>query len=286
MSSETALCLWARWRLLGLELLCCLSGMNGFAQGLPHVGEAGQSEYGLYVQAASHRAFAIAPGGAWGWVSAQDSEQAARVKALAGCQSQTRQKCVLYAVDDSIVLDRTQWSQLWGPYLSAKQVQRVTVGRDLGQRFPALRMTDAQGRLLSVQSFLGKVLVLHFWGSWCGPCRREMPQLQRLHDELKQDVGVAFALLQVREKIAVSAQWAHAQGLHLPLYDSGSISAAHADFSIQGGGSLSDRTLASVFPTTYVLDKHGVVIFSHVGPVDDWQQYRDFLRDAARRSGR
>jgi len=256
------------------------------AQTIPHVGEPGLRDFNVYSAAAQHRAFAIAPGGAWGWIAEQDSLEQAKKSALSSCQANTEQKCVLYAVDSTTVLDRNAWSRLWGPYLTAKQVQRASIGRELGQRFPALLMSNAQGQSLSVPSFIGKVLVLHFWGSWCGPCRREMPQLQQLHDDLKSDAGVAFALLQVREKFSVSTQWARTQGLRLPFYDSGSASASHAEFSIKGGGNLSDRAVASVFPTTYVLDKHGVVVFSHFGPVEDWQQYRDFLRDAANRSGR
>jgi hypothetical protein len=49
---------------------------------------------------------------------------------------------------------------------------------------------------------------------------------------------------------------------------------------------MRDRELAKVFPTTYVLDKHGIVVYSNVDPVRGWNQYLPFLRDVAARSGK
>ena len=56
--------------------------------------------------------------------------------------------------------------------------------------------------------------------------------------------------------------------------------------TLANGKQIRDRELARVFPTTYVLDKHGMVVFSHVGPVSGWLQYLPFLRDVAAKSGK
>lgn len=251
----------------------------------PQLAPDDQGEYRAYLEAPDHRAFAIAPGGAFGWVSGQPDAAGAEEKALAACQAQTSQHCVSFAIDAHTVFDTRAWPRLWGPYASALQAQHASVGTEPGQRFPNLAFADAKGRRLAISSLKGKVAVLHFWGAWCPPCRREMPELQRLQAALADRRDIAFVLLQAREKFGVARAWAAKQGIRLPLFDSGAAGDEDAQFRLASGAAVSDRDIASRFPTTYVLDKHGLVLFSHVGPVSDWHQYEAFLRDAAERSG-
>lgn len=268
-------------------LLIAVAGVALAASAVPpHLGPAGQDEFREYIQAPDHRAFAIAPGGAWGWVSAEPTAKAAEDKALSICQGQTEQRCVNYAVDDRIVFDAAGWPRSWGPYATAAQAMRAGPGRERGQRMHDLAFRDAQGKARQLSSLRGKVVVLHFWGAWCPPCRREMPELQRVQQALAGRPDIAFVVLQAREKFEVSRQWAERQGIALPLGDSGSTGENDTQFRLAGGKVIKDREIASRFPTTYVLDKHGSVVFSHVGPVHDWSQYEPFLRDLAERSGR
>jgi len=252
----------------------------------PHINPSGQAEYREYVEAQNHKAFAIAPGGAWGWTTGEVSAKAAEEKALAICQGQTSQRCVSYGVDDKTVFDAAAWPRLWGPYAGAAKAGRATSGRELGQRMADIAFTDTRGARRSVSGLKGKVVVLHFWGAWCPPCRQEMPDLQKIQAALEGKSDIAFVLLQAREKFDVSRQWAERQGLKLPLADSGSNGDDDVDFRLASGARIRDREIASRFPTTYVLDKRGLVVFSHVGPVHDWPLYEGFLRDVAERSGR
>jgi thiol-disulfide isomerase/thioredoxin len=211
--------------------------------------------------------------------------KAAERKALADCQVQTEQRCVTYAVDERTVFDAQAWARLWEPYATAAQARKAVAGNARGQRLADLDFMDAQGKRRSLSSLKGKVVVLHFWATWCGPCRKELPDLQKLHATLADRSDIAFILLQAREKFSVSRAWAAKQGISLPMYDSGATGEEDAEFRLTGGGRIPDRRIASRFPTTYVLDKRGLVVFSHVGTVADWIQYEPFLRDAASRSG-
>ena len=93
-------------------------------------------------------------------------------------------------------------------------------------------------------------------------------------------------LLQVREPFADSLDWARARGFEsLPLYDSGVYGPEDTGLRVSGGGLLADRYLARAFPSSYVLDRNGVVVFARAGAVEDWSAYLPFLRDAAARSG-
>ncbi len=252
----------------------------------PHLSPTGQNEYREYLEAADHRAFAIAPGGAWGWTSGEPSAHVAEEKALGICQGQTPQRCVGYAVDEKTVFDAAGWPRLWRPFVNTADAKRAVTGRERNQRLADLAFTDGRGVRRSLSALKGKVLVVHFWGAWCPPCRQEMPELQKLRKALADKSDIAFVVMQAREKFDVSRQWAERQGIDLPLVDSGSTGDDDTQFHLAGGGRIKDREIASRFPTTYVLDKHGLVVFSHIGPVPDWLQYEPFLRDVAELSGR
>lgn len=256
------------------------------AEAVPHLKPAGRAQYLQFLAAEPHRAFFIAPGGGWAWNADAASPGAAASAALEACRRATPQKCVPYAIDDRVVFDGGAWPGLWGPYLTKAQAAQAPGGFSPGERFANLALRDPAGRRLALRKLAGKVVVLHFWGSWCGPCRYEMPELQALHDALGDRKDIAFVLLQVRESYERSRAWARAQGLRLALYDSGSKGESDASLALAGGATLRDRDVAAQFPTTYVLDKHGVILFRHVGPVPRWNEYAGFLRDAAVNSGK
>ncbi|MBL8488940.1 MAG: TlpA family protein disulfide reductase [Rhodocyclaceae bacterium] len=253
---------------------------------VPGLGEEGQAGWREYIEAPDHRAFAIAPGGAWSWVSGARSAAEAREKVLSDCRARTVHPCLSYAVDDKTVLDAAAWKGVWSPYATREQAGRAIPGKNPGQRMFDLAFADPAGKATRLSDLRGKAVVLHFWGSWCGPCRRELPDLQKLVESLEGSRDVAFVLLQVREPIAVARRWAQAQKLRLPLSDSGTTGEDDAWLRLAGGRRVPDRELAKNFPTTFILDRHGLVVFAQVGPVPDWPAYREVLLDVAARSGR
>ena len=277
--------------LLPLALLLCAAALApaAVAETIPHAGARAVAGFESYRYAEDHRAFAIAPGGAWAWRAGLPSADAARDAALAACTEHTQQRCVPYAIGDRVVFDREAWPTLWRPYVTAAEAAAAAVGPRRGQRMPDLAFRTAGGAPRTLADLRGRVVVLHFWGSWCPPCMRELPLLQRFAPTLRERLGaeVELVLLQVREPFADAAAFLARNGLGgLPLHDSGASGPADTALALADGGALPDREVAARFPTSYVLDRHGVVLFRHVGPIDDWQAYMPFLEDVVATTAR
>jgi thiol-disulfide isomerase/thioredoxin len=56
---------------------------------------------------------------------------------------------------------------------------------DLPLEVAVVPMKDAKGASFKLGDFFGKVMVVNFWATWCGPCRREIPELVKLHNEFR-----------------------------------------------------------------------------------------------------
>jgi thiol-disulfide isomerase/thioredoxin len=285
----------ALYRALAVVLLLTSSGFHvvGFAlepadaDAIPHVDAKARQNFLAYRKAANHKAFAIAPGGAWGWEAELPSPEAADSRALYNCQVTTRQKCVLYAADDAIVFDAETWPTLWGPYPGSADAAAAPTGAAVGERFFDIAYKDASRANRSLAEWRGKIVFVHFWGSWCPPCLRELPSLQKLQEQLEARLPdqIVMILLQVREPFAEAASWAEDNGFaSLPLYDSGSSGSDDTTLARGDGERIEDRNIARVFPSSYVLDRNGIVLFSNFGPVEDWLEYLPFFVHAARHS--
>jgi len=254
------------------------------AKDIPHVDYDAKRSFQQYIHASTPKAFAIAPGGAWAWSEQGAYDEAAKRIAIEKCQEQTVQKCIIYALNNKIVFDKKQWPTLWRLSKFEKDTAS-SFGVSRASHFPNLVFKDRNGKTHRLSDYKGKVTFVHLWGSWCPPCLREMPDLLALQKGLNKELGdkVKMILLQVREPFSQSLKWATQNKFNnLPLYDSAPSGENNDILQTASGKKLYDRTIARVFPSTYVLDKKGRVLFTHRGPVSDWSEYLDFFKDAAK----
>ena len=260
------------------------------ADAIPHVSKKAQDSFQFdYSYANFHRAFALASGGAWSWKSGKETVEQAKKSALDACSSYTQQKCMLYSVDDQVVFDREAWIRSWGPYKTTQQAAQAETGTLLGQKFYDVRFIGPDKKQKSISDFKGKVTFVHFWGCWCPSCRFEFSTLTDLYQILNDTMGddVEFVVLQVRESIETAREWAEKHGFTtLPLSDSGIQGEDDLELKLRDGSGIKDRKLARVFPASYVLDRNGVVVFSHMGSIDNWTEYISFFKDVVERSGK
>ena len=270
-------------RALPFLFALALSPATAEESAIPHVSKQAKQSYGYeYRHAVPHKAFAIAPGGGWSWRSGAADPDAAAQAAIEACAQHTAQPCVAYDIDGEIVLDRDTWPTLWRPYPSAEEAATRPVGTGHGERLPNLAFRDRDGQPKTLADFHGQVVIVHFWGSWCPPCMREFPSLLQFQADVKQALGdeVAMVLLQTGEPFKDSLRWATRNDFAaLPLYDSGINDGDQTQLTTADGQTLPDRALAPVFPSSYVLDRNGVILLRHKGPIHDWSEYLPFFRD-------
>ena len=113
---------------------------------------------------------------------------------------------------------------------------------------------DGEGKIVDLSALKGKVVFINFWATWCPPCIAEMPSINTLYHQFKDDKKVVFLMVDLDGNYAQSSAFMKKNGYDLPVYTPASeIPAAY--FS----GSL---------PATAILDQNGQLSFHHVGGAD------------------
>jgi thiol-disulfide isomerase/thioredoxin len=113
----------------------------------------------------------------------------------------------------------------------------------------ALGVQDLAGTSVPMSLYSGRVLVLNFWATWCGPCLAEMPSLERLQ-AATSGLNVALACL-THEKPEVVRKFVEKRDLTLPI------------FVFEGDPPACFRSRA--IPATFILDKAGKIVMRHFG---------------------
>ncbi len=121
-------------------------------------------------------------------------------------------------------------------------------------RAPDFNLRDASGGMASLSAYRGKLVLLNFWATWCGPCREEMPSLETLGRNFGGQGFVVVAVNQ-RENAALVNKFMKAHGLNFPtpLDTDGRVAQSYRVYGI---------------PATYLIDANGQAIGMKSGPMD------------------
>lgn len=119
---------------------------------------------------------------------------------------------------------------------------------------PDFTLISPDGKKVALKDFRGKVVFLNFWATWCESCRDEMPAMQRLYREFK---GKGFEIVGVNVKDKRPDALAFYKKLQLSypvvLDPEGEVGLLYGAFGM---------------PTTYLIDRHGIVLARLWGPAD------------------
>lgn len=122
---------------------------------------------------------------------------------------------------------------------------------------PDFTVYDADGNAVSASDFAGKPMLINFWASWCSPCKGEMPDLETVYNEYKDNV--VFLMVNMtdgsRETTKTASAYIAEQGYSFPVYYDTDQSAAYA-YSVTS------------IPSNVFVDSDGFVYAGYRGALD------------------
>ena len=121
---------------------------------------------------------------------------------------------------------------------------------------PQASFSDAKGRDLTLAEFEGRVVLLNFWATWCAPCVREMPTLDRVQSKLGGEGLSVVAVSEDRGGLDVVDPFLKQLGLrHLEIY-------------LDPRGTLAREFGLAGLPTTLLIDAEGQLVGGLEGPAE------------------
>jgi peroxiredoxin len=115
---------------------------------------------------------------------------------------------------------------------------------------PSFVLSDLSGRPVSLDAFRGRKVVLHFFATWCGVCKAELPSLRGLHGGLDED-EVLLAIAEEADDVDALRRFAAEHDLRYPI--------------LVGTREVLGTYAVSAFPTNYYLNADGSVSSSTTG---------------------
>lgn len=122
---------------------------------------------------------------------------------------------------------------------------------DAGARMPEIGLKDLHGKTVDRASLAGKVVIVDFWASWCGPCKEEMPVLSRLYAKHASS-GLVVVGVSVDEEAANVQSFLTKMKVNFPIVHDQKHTVA-------------ERFAPPKMPSSYVIDRRGVVRYVHGG---------------------
>jgi cytochrome c biogenesis protein CcmG/thiol:disulfide interchange protein DsbE len=144
-------------------------------------------------------------------------------------------------------------------------------GRQIGAPAPEIHVESLAGKPLGLASYRGKVVLLDVWASWCGPCKQELPMLDDMAKRLRDD-GIVVLAVSVDQERANLVKFLRARSRW-------ALTIAH-----DPKGEVADRLAPEKMPTSYVIDREGIIRYVNSGFVpSDAAAIERRLVDVARR---
>ena len=142
--------------------------------------------------------------------------------------------------------------------MSAKQPME---GIEVGNFAPKFTLYDLDGKSYSSDAYRGKLILLNFWATWCPACKYEKPFLEDVYKKYRDD-GLVVLKVSLDQSKRTLKNYLAENPMDIPVF--------------YDNGDLANKFLIKAFPTTYIIDKNGVIIGKQIGALK-WNEF-DFSK--------
>jgi thiol-disulfide isomerase/thioredoxin len=118
-----------------------------------------------------------------------------------------------------------------------------------------LQVKDLNGKPINMADYRGKVIFLNFWATWCMPCVAELPSINKLYLQFK-DENVVFLLIS-NEQLEKVVRYHERKKYDIPFY------------IIDNEGFIPQQYFSQSIPTTFIINKEGKIVKASAG-AEDW----------------
>lgn len=143
---------------------------------------------------------------------------------------------------------------------------------DYAIKAPDFTLRTVQGELFKLSENRGKVIMLNFWGTWCGPCRREIPDFNKLHAKYQKDglkiVGITITSGSAKNILDFMNDW-DMEYTVLTDIDNNETQKVTSDY-----GRAIGKPITGI-PTTLIIDQEGYIVKGYIGPRSEEVFYKD-----------
>ncbi len=133
--------------------------------------------------------------------------------------------------------------------LWSKTAVALKTDRQISEDSYMWQLTDTEGNSYGFTEAKEKVIFLNFWATWCGPCLKEMPDIQKLYTDYGEKVGF---FLVTQEKTAKVNAFLQKKRYTFPIY-------------FTDKGDIPDEIASKSMPTTYIIGKSGKIARAETG---------------------
>jgi thiol-disulfide isomerase/thioredoxin len=135
----------------------------------------------------------------------------------------------------------------------------------IGSKAPDFELYDLDGDVHKLSEYKGSPVFLNFWATWCGPCRGEMPHLEEVYEEWK-DNNLTFFAVNIGESSTDVVSFLDYYGFTMPVL-------------LDSAKTVSRRYGVSGIPTTYFIDEDGIIQNKVVGAFPDRESVESYVEE-------
>ena len=133
------------------------------------------------------------------------------------------------------------------------QGQDLTTYTKVGDKAPTFKCRTLDGKEIDISSLKGKVILINFFATWCGPCNKELPVLQsEIWDKYKNNKRFELIIIGREHNETELSDWVKAKGFLMP-------------FAADPKREIYSLFVKESIPRNYIIDKNGFIAFQNIG---------------------